>query len=140
MVRYYGWYSNASRGKRRLGGQAAAAKASSHEPETEADGFSRARRQNWARLLRKIYEVDPFTCPRCLAPMKVVALIEQPEIIRQILHHLKLWEARERAPPPRLFAHKLDQLLASLSPKQARQVQLSTDSIFWDDVPTWPDS
>ncbi len=42
--------------------------------------------------------------------------------------------------PTRLFAHKLDQLLASLSPEQARQVQLSTDSIFWDDVPTWPDS
>ena len=55
MVRYYGWYSNASRGKRRLAGQAAAAKAPSDEPETEADGFSRARRQNWARLLRKIY-------------------------------------------------------------------------------------
>ena len=65
MVRYYGWYSNASRGKRRLVGQAVAAKASSDQPETEADGFSRARRQSWARLLRKIYEVDPFTCPRC---------------------------------------------------------------------------
>ena len=93
-----------------------------------------------ARLLRKIYEVDPFTCPRCLAPMKVVAVIEQPETIRQILHHLKLWEVSQRAPPPRLLAHKLDQLLASLSAEQARQIQLSTDSIFWDDVPTWPDS
>ena len=30
--------------------------------------------------------------------------------------------------------------LASLSPEQACQVQLSIDSIFWDDVPTWPDS
>ena len=139
MVRYYGWYSNASRGKRRLVGQAVAAKASSDQPETEADGFSRARRQNWARLLRKIYEVDPLTCPRCRAPMKVVALIEQPEIIRQILHHLKLRESSQRAPPPRLFAHKLDQLLDSLSPEQARQIRLSTDSIYWDDVPTWPD-
>ena len=46
MVRYYGWYSNASRGKRRGVGQAAAAKTSSHEPETEADSFSRARRQS----------------------------------------------------------------------------------------------
>ena len=140
MVRYYGWYSNASRGKRRLGGQAAAAKAPSDGPETEADCFSRAPRQNWARLLRKIYEVDPFTCPRCSGPMKIVAVIEQPETIRQILHHLKLWEVSQRAPPPRLLAHKLDQLLASLSPEQARQIQLSTDSIFWDDVPTWPDS
>ena len=46
MVRYYGWYSNASRGKRRLAPQAAAAQASSDQPETEADGFSRARRQS----------------------------------------------------------------------------------------------
>ncbi len=51
MVRYYGWYSNASRGKRRLAPQAAAAKASSDEPETEADGFSRARRQSWGSRL-----------------------------------------------------------------------------------------
>ena len=61
MVRYDGWYSNASRGKRRLAGQAVAARAPSDEPETEADCLSRARRQNWARLLRRIYEVDPFT-------------------------------------------------------------------------------
>ena len=72
--------------------------------------------------------------------MKIVPLIEQPETIRQILHHLKLWEVPQRAPPPRLFAHKLDQLLDSLSPEQARQIRLSTDSIYWDDVPTWPDS
>ena len=93
-----------------------------------------------ARLLRKIYEVDPFTCPRCSGPMKIVAVIEQPETIRQILQHLKLWEGSQRAPPPRLLAHKLDQLLASLSPEQACQIQLSTDSIYWDEVPTWPDS
>ena len=71
--------------------------------------------------------------------MKIVALIEQPQIIRQILNHLKLLEKPQRAPPPRLFSQKLDQLLASLSPEQARQVQISTDSIFWDDVPAWPD-
>ncbi len=140
MVRYYGWYSNASRGKRRLAGLAVAASTPSDERETEADCFSRARRQSWARLLRKIYEVDPLTCPRCLGPMKIVSVIEQPETIRQILQHLKLWEKPQRAPPPRLFSHKLDQLLASLSPEQTRQVQLSTDSLFWDDVPTWPEA
>ena len=53
-------------------------------------------------------------------------MIEQPETIRQILQHLELWESSQRAPPPRLFAHKLGQLVASLSPEQARQVQLST--------------
>ena len=54
-----------------------------------------------------------------------------PEIVRQILQHLKLWEKPQRAPPPPLFSHKLDQLLASLSPEQAHQLQRSTHSIFW---------
>jgi hypothetical protein len=29
----------------------------------EPDGSSKAYRKNWARLIRKIYEVDPLTCP-----------------------------------------------------------------------------
>ncbi len=139
MVRYYGWYSSASRGKRRLAGWAVAAKPPSDQPVSDADRLSRARRQNWARLLLEVYEVDPLTCPRCSGTMTIVSVIEHPETIRPILQHLKLGEKPQRAPPPRLFSQKLDQLLASLSPEQARQVQLSTDTIFWDEVPTWPD-
>jgi len=26
---------------------------------------SKESRQNWARLIRKIYEVDPLVCPKC---------------------------------------------------------------------------
>ncbi len=29
------------------------------------NGFARRRRRNRARLLKKIYEVDPLVCPRC---------------------------------------------------------------------------
>jgi hypothetical protein len=58
MVRYYGYYSNVSRGKRK---------------ETEDDGVPcilepdkspKEYRKNWARLIQKIYEVDPLTCPK----------------------------------------------------------------------------
>ena len=35
--------------------------------------------------------------------------------------------------------HKLDAFLATLSPRQAQQIRASTDSVFWDDVPTYPD-
>ena len=31
-----------------------------HEPE-----FAQERRQSWARLLRKVLEVDPLLCPQC---------------------------------------------------------------------------
>jgi hypothetical protein len=65
MARYYGYYSNVSRGKRK---------------ETEGDGLpcileadksSKEYRKNWARLIQKIYEVDPLTCPKaCPEPVE----------------------------------------------------------------------
>jgi hypothetical protein len=45
----------------------------------------------WARLIRKVYEADPQECPKCKGPMRVIALIEEPEIIRRILEHLGCW-------------------------------------------------
>ena len=45
----------------------------------------------WARLIRKVYEADPVECPRCKGPMRVIALIVEPEIIQRILEHLGRW-------------------------------------------------
>jgi len=39
--------------------------------EIDAD----CRKQAWARLPAKIYEVDPFACPKCGSEMKVIAII-----------------------------------------------------------------
>jgi len=52
--------------------------------EVDAD----CRKQAWARLLAKIYEVDPFVCPKCGSVMKVIAIIQETEEIRRILAHL----------------------------------------------------
>ena len=59
-------------------------------------------RAAWARLIRKVYEVDPLECPRCKGPMRVIALIEDPGVIRRILDYLELWAplATERSPLP----------------------------------------
>jgi len=87
LVRYAGWYSNRSRGKRRR-----------TEPQPaevvarDADTREAARvRSTWARLIHKIYEVDPLECPRCKGPMRVIALIEDKAVIRKMLTHLGLW-------------------------------------------------
>lgn len=55
----------------------------------------------WARLVRKVYEADPLECPKCKGPMRVIALIEDPGVVRAILTHLGRWQpkALERAPP-----------------------------------------
>jgi len=37
--------------------------------------------------------------------------------------------------PAKLFPHKLETFMASLSPRQAQEIRASTDSVFWDDVP-----
>ena len=60
MVRYYGHYSNVSRGKRQKEGRDDAIPCIL-EPEGDAKVF----RRNWARLIQKIYEVDPLVCPKC---------------------------------------------------------------------------
>jgi hypothetical protein len=48
-------------------------------------------RSTWARLIHKVYEVDPLECPRCKGPMRVIALIDDAGVIRKILSHLALW-------------------------------------------------
>ncbi len=89
MVRYYGYYSNVLRGKRKKEEQ------DNVIPNIiEESNISPAQRNAWARLIQKIYEVDPLTCPKCLSSMKIIAFIEQKEIIEKILKHLGLWLAR----------------------------------------------
>ena len=53
----------------------------------------------WARLIKQVYEVDPLVCARCGGPMRIIAFIEQPEVIEQILAHLGLWPAPAHSPP-----------------------------------------
>ena len=55
-----------------------------------------ARRRAWARLLAKVYEIDPLVCPKSGGEMKVIAIIEDPVEIRDILAHLV---KTGRAPP-----------------------------------------
>jgi hypothetical protein len=57
----------------------------SDEHEAVDDG---ARKRAWARLLAKVYEVDPFVCPKCGAEMKAIAIIEDPDELKRILRHL----------------------------------------------------
>jgi len=60
---------------------------------------------HWARLLARIYQIRPLTCPRCHGPMRLIAFLTEPPSIRAILAHLgepttrPVLAARARAPP-----------------------------------------
>ena len=87
LIRYYGWYSNKSRGMRKKADAEASAESSSEA--TASTGSS----QLWAMLIKRVYEVDPLCCPECGGQMKVVSFIEPPQedVIEDILHHCGLW-------------------------------------------------
>ena len=65
----------------------------------EPEGNEKAFRKSWARLIQKIYEVDPLICPKCKGTMRVISFIENAQVIRDILKHLRLWLVRSRPPP-----------------------------------------
>ena len=56
---------------------------------------NKASRRSWARLIQKVYEVDPLLCPKCSHELKVIAVITEPHEVRKILEFLK----RNHAPP-----------------------------------------
>ncbi|MCK4830572.1 hypothetical protein KA005_83435 [bacterium] len=58
------------------------------------------RRQMWAALLKKVWNVDVLRCPKYGGQMKVISFIEQPFVIRRILKHLDLWEYPRPPPKP----------------------------------------
>ena len=95
MVRYYGFYSNKSRGLRKKAGT------DDDVPALiESEASSKEFRKNWARLIQIVYDVDPLLCPKCLGSMRIIAFIEDQQIVKKILQHLDLWHVK-RKPPPR---------------------------------------
>lgn len=156
-IRYYGHYSNKSRGVRKR------QQAEAEQSRKEADGIElidvsehkpkSIPSKHWRDLIKKVWEVDPLLCPMCQSEMKVVALIDCPGLIRHILEHLKLWEPvvsmpQPRSPPPikevpevHLFAGQSSQyalpiyLSAAQADKNAAELE-AVDDIPPDDVPT----
>ena len=60
----------------------------------EERAVSQAARAAWAKLIYRVYAADPLTCPRGGNEMRVIAVIHDAGVIRQILEHLKLLSPR----------------------------------------------
>jgi hypothetical protein len=89
LVHYYGAYSNAHRGiaRRREVFIGIPPEDEPSDPPRPDSPWLAARRKSWARLIRRVYEVDPLLC-RCGKRMRVVGFITQPPVILKILHHI----------------------------------------------------
>jgi len=47
--------------------------------------------KTWRDCIKKIYEVDPLSCPNCGGEMRIISFITEHPVIREILEHLGLW-------------------------------------------------
>ena len=105
LIRRYGLYASRTKGcwtrMPHVASRAPEAWRASHPspaPDADDPGFAPlddgeevtvdARKRAWARLLAKVYEIDPLVCPKCGREMKIIAVIQDPVEILDILAHL----------------------------------------------------
>ena len=93
MIRYYGLYANAHRGKKRKVG------IDHTGPPIIEDETPFLPSKGWAEMIRKVYEVDHLICPQCGGKMKIISFIKDYKVIDKIIDHLKLTFKAERPPP-----------------------------------------
>jgi hypothetical protein len=101
LVRYYGAYSNAARGRRRRASEIGS-RDELHATETGASDLdAKTLRRRWATLIKRVYQVDPLICPACGAEMRIIAFIVNPGVVDAILRHISPPSAHQpsRAPP-----------------------------------------
>ena len=87
---FYGEYANRVRGARR-------------EPDAAmapADPPPKRCPPSWARLIAKVYEVDPLVSTRCGQRMSTIAFVTDQIAIGNILDHLGLSSPAADKPPP----------------------------------------
>ena len=97
MVRYYGLYANAHRGKVKKASLSASALRMVEEE------LRRLPSKGWAAMIRKVYEVDPMLCSKCGGRMKVVAFLTEHAVVDRIIDHLELTFVADRPPPSRVL-------------------------------------
>ena len=54
-----------------------------------------------AQRLKRVFHIDIDTCEHCGGPIKIIASIEDPVLIRHILEHLERREEQTHSHPAR---------------------------------------
>jgi hypothetical protein len=95
--RFYGAYSNRARATISSAVGDRAGCTPNTRGEQDNSDFSREARSTWARLLRKIFEVDALVCA-CGARMQIVSFITDSRVADRILRHRESERCRTKDP------------------------------------------
>ena len=100
LTRYYGAYSNRTREALFQNNSSRISPPQLEQHTTTGAKTSKLSRANWARLIRKVFEVDPLLCGKCGSEMKIIAVVTDPKVVDRIIHHLDKNALTARSPPP----------------------------------------
>ena len=89
----YGEYSTRARGDRQAPESNAAAATAEPPPRRRCP-------PSWARMIAKVYQLDPLVCTRCGQRMSIIAFVSDQHAIGRILEHLGLRPPQQDRPPP----------------------------------------
>jgi hypothetical protein len=99
LTRYYGAYSNRTREALFQNNSSRISSPQLEQLTTTGGKTSKPSRANWARLIRKVFEVDPLLCPKCGSEMKIIAVLTDPKVVDRIIRHLDKNAGTPRSPP-----------------------------------------
>ena len=151
-IRYYGLYSNKSRGMTRPASQPIVPPPETKEPPAEKEpppeadpllippppANAQAMRPLWRDLILATWGADPLQCPCCRGTMKRVETLIQPEKIEFFLRLLGLWEGLINIPPPPDPPFDIETFEPIEPPWQAIKQWISADddepSFHWQDA------
>jgi hypothetical protein len=108
---FYSYYANRVRGDR----------AAAEPGEGKVEGEPARKRPctaSWARLIAKVFHVDPLTCRQCGGKLNIVAYLHDTVTIKQILDHLNLSPPEQSKPPP-----TVDEVVRVPVDEEGREIQ-----------------
>jgi len=100
LSRYFGFYSNKSRGLRAKAEQVEQTPGTAEVNDKEGINIidvsqyqpKKVPSLSWCDCIKKIWKQDPLICPECAQQMRIISFIVSPTTIRKILKYLDLWD------------------------------------------------
>jgi len=89
LIRNWGYYANASRAKRRRESGIENSTEDNQHGQDSSDAH-RQRRLSWAKMIQKVYEIDPLLCSFCGGEVKILSLITKPKTVKKTLDAMDL--------------------------------------------------
>jgi ribosomal protein S27E len=80
LTRFHGIFAPNSKHRQNIVPRRVAAKLDSDKPLAP---------MTWSQRLKRVFSIDIETCPECGGELRVIACIEDPKLIRQILSHIQ---------------------------------------------------